>query len=416
MLSFLVLPFFFLATLSLLAWLYILLHPARPWDFQPVGDDTEIPPLPDGIAFPCVAVIVPARNESESLPRTLPALLKQDYPAEYSVFLIDDRSTDNTAQIARDIAQRVRAENKLTVIGGAPLPESWAGKVWALDQGAKAAAKTGAEFFLLTDADILHAPSSLRRLVSESLIHCGAGGPPTLGLNSRMARLRCESPAERLLIPAFVYFFNILYPMRRVNNSRDPLASAAGGCVLLSREAWTRLGESFDSIKSEIIDDVNLARQVKGRGLPIRLSLSCSEVVSLREYPHLADIWKMVRRTAFTELNYSWLRVFGALAGLALMFVVPLAAILAGAFGIIFGASPMLYSVAAVMKGALGLAIMGHVYAPAMRFFKLPVLFAFSLPLAGVLYGLMTLDCARRHAREKGVQWRYPAAAKNNTI
>lgn len=411
-----ILPFFFLATLSLLAWLYIFLHPARPWDFQPVGDDADIPPLPAGATFPRIAVIVPARNEAESLPRTLPALLKQDYPAEYAVYLIDDRSTDNTAQIARDIAQRENAETKLAVISGAPLPESWTGKVWALDQGAKAAAATGAEFFLLTDADILHAPNSLRRLVSESLAHRGAGGPPALGLNSRMARLRCESPAERLLIPAFVYFFNILYPMRRANNPRDPLASAAGGCVLLSREAWTRLGGSFEPIKSEIIDDVNLARQVKGRGLAIRLSLSRTEVVSLREYPHLGDLWKMVRRTAFTELKYSWLRVFGALAGLALLFVVPLTAMLAGLLGLIFHASPMLYPIAAVAKGALALAIMGHVYAPAMRFFKLPVLFAFSLPVAGVLYGLMTLDSAIRHARGNGVQWREPSAAGNNTI
>ena len=398
MLTFLVLPFFFLASVSVLAWLFILLHPAKPWDFQPVGDDGEPPLLPDGAQFPRVAVIVPARNEAESLPRTLPALLRQDYPAEYSVYLIDDRSTDGTAEIARGIAQRENSVGRLNVIQGAPLPEGWMGKVWALTQGGKAAAATGAEFFLLTDADILHAPGSLRRLVSENIVM-------KLGMNSRMARLRCESPAERLLIPAFVYFFNILYPMRRANDPNDLLASAAGGCVLLSREAWTRLGESFEPIKSEIIDDVNLARQVKARGLPIRLSLSRTEVASLREYPHLSDIWKMVRRTAFTELKYSWLRVFGALAGLALMFVVPSVAVAAGVLGFLLGATPV-YALLAVMKGLLALAIMGHVYAPAMRFFKLPVMFAFSLPIAGILYGLMTLDSALRHARRLGVQWR----------
>jgi len=403
MFNLLLLPFFFVATLSVISWLYILLHPATPWDFQPVGDDGPPPPLPEGATFPRVAVIVPARNEAESLPRTLTPLLRQDYPADFAVYLIDDRSTDGTADIARDIAQRENAGARLNVIQGATLPEGWMGKVWALTQGAKAAAATGAEFFLLTDADIFHAPGSLKRLVSESM-------SMKLGMNSRMARLRCESPAERLLIPAFVYFFNILYPMRRANNPHDPLASAAGGCVLLSREAWTRLGESFEPIKSEIIDDVNLARQVKGRGLPIRLSLSRTEVVSLRIPVHLGDIWKMVRRTAFTELKYSWLRVFGALAGLTLMFVVPFVAIAAGVLGLLLGATP-LYALIAVAKGVIALAIMGHVYAPAMRFFKLPVLFAFSLPVAGVLYGLMTFDSALRHARGLGVQWRDAASS-----
>ncbi len=398
MLNLLIFPFFFLATLSLLAWLFILFHPARPWDFQPVGDDGEAPPMPPDFQWPPVAVLVPARNEAESLPRTLPALLNQDYAGAFRVHVIDDRSTDGTAEVARKIARAENQTEHLNVVANVTKPDDWMGKVWALNAGARAASDSGAAYFLLTDADILHAPGSLRRLVAES-------ESMKLGMNSRMARLRCESPAERLLIPAFVYFFNILYPMRRANNPRDKLASAAGGCVLLSREAWTKLGESFEPIKSEIIDDVNLAKQVKGRGLPIRLSLSRTEVASLRAYPNLGDIWKMVRRTAFTELNYSWLRVLGALAGLALMFVIPLAAMLLGILGFLLGTVP-LYSVALTVKGAIALAIMGHVYAPAMRFFKLPLFFAFSLPAAGILYGLMTLDSALRHARGLGVQWR----------
>lgn len=399
MLLLLLYPVIFLSLFSVLAWFFIFLHPVRPWDFQPVGDDSEIPPLAENKVFPRVAIIVPARNEAESLPRTLPALLNQDYPAQYSIVLVDDRSSDNTAEIARQIAREANAESRLRVISGATLPDGWTGKVWALNQGAKFATESGAEYFLLTDADILHAPDSLRRLVSESITM-------NLGMNSRMARLRCESPAEKLLIPAFVYFFNILYPMRRVNNPRDPLASAAGGCVLLSRDAWTKLGESFECIKSEIIDDVNLARQVKSRGLPIRLTLSRTEVQSLREYPHLADIWKMVRRTAFTELRYSWLRLFGALAGLALMFVVPFIAVAAGALAVALDRNLLMHGVWLIVKGSIALALMGHVYASAMRFFKLPVLFAFSLPIAGLLYGLMTLDSALRHARKMGSEWR----------
>jgi len=392
---------FFLAMLSFLGWLYILLHPARPWDFLPVGDDGPIPDLAAVVVLPPVCVIVPARNEAESLPGTLPALLKQDYPAEFRVILVDDRSADGTADVARKLAAELGASERLTVLQGKPLPEGWTGKVWALDQGAKEAAETHAEFVLLTDADILHAPQSLRRLVAESL----AAG---IGMNSRMARLRCESPAEHLLIPAFVYFFNLLYPMRRVNDPRDALAGAAGGCVLLSAEALRRLDGGFESIKSEIIDDVNLARQVKRSGLPLFLALSRTEVASLRDYPHLDDIWKMVRRTAFTELKYSWARLFGAVAGLTLMFVVPVFAILAGLGAFIATSDPQIhaYAVMTFGKGLLSVLLMRFVYSPAVRFFKLPARWAWTLPAAAVLYGLMTIDSALRHARKARTEWR----------
>jgi hopene-associated glycosyltransferase HpnB len=283
--------------------------------------------------------------------------------------------------------------------------------VWALHQGAKSITEGQSAirnpqsaidgFVLLTDADILHAPASLRRLVTES-------AAVNLGLNSRMALLRCHSPAERLLIPAFVYFFNLLYPMRQINDPLDKMAGSAGGCVLLSAEALRRLGGGFESIKAEIIDDVNLARQVKGSGLPIRLSLSREDVQSLRDYPELNDIWKMVRRTAFTELRYSWLRLMGALLGLGLMFVVPLIAFLGGIVGLIFAkdAVSLFIPLWALMKGLLALSIMRYVYGPAIRFFKLESYYAFTLPMAGVLYGLMTLDSALRHARGGRTEWR----------
>jgi hopene-associated glycosyltransferase HpnB len=389
------------ATLSFLSWLYILLHPARPWDFQPVGDDDPPPELPAGGAFPSVCIVVPARNEADTLPRTLPALLSQDYPTQFRVILIDDRSTDGTGDVARKLAGELHASERLTILNGKPLPEGWMGKVWALDQGAKEGAAGAAAFVLLTDADIFHKPQSLRRLVAESL----TGG---FGLNSRMARLRCESPAERLLIPAFVYFFNLLYPMRRINDAKDAFAGAAGGCVLLSAEALRRLDGGFESIRGEIIDDVNLARQVKKTGLPIRLALSREEVLSLRDYPRLMDIWKMVRRTAFTELKYSWVRLAGAMMGLGLIFVIPLFAMLAGilAFALFPDAQTRALAIWALGKGLLSLIVMRVVYGPAVQFFKLPGVFAFSLPMAGMLYGLMTLDSALRHARKARSEWR----------
>src|SRR5439155_4605164 len=258
-------------------------------------------------AWPPVCVLVPARNESESLPQTLPALLRQDYPGDLAVVLIDDRSQDGTADIARKVAEESGAADRLTVISGADLPEGWVGKVWALEQGAAHCGlrvvnerlsrfptswplapgpwppAPGPQYILLTDADIRHAPGSLRRLVAES-------EKDRLALNSRMARLRCVSRPERLLIPAFVFFFNLLYPMRRVNDQRSAVAAAAGGCMLLAASARERAG-GFACIKNKIIDDVSLARQIKRLNVPIHLALSRHEVESLRTYDSLATVW-----------------------------------------------------------------------------------------------------------------------------
>ena len=190
-------------------------------------------------------MLVPARNEADVLPSTLPALLAQDYPGAWRLVVVDDRSSDGTAEIARTCGARH--------VPGTDLPEGWVGKVWALEQAARHAGEP--DYYLLTDADIRHAPRSLRRLVAES----EAAG---LALNSRMARLRCQAPAERLLIPPFVLFFNLLYPMRRVNDPRSRVAAAAGGCVLLRRDALERAG-GFAAIRDRVIDDVSLARAVK---------------------------------------------------------------------------------------------------------------------------------------------------------
>lgn len=393
----------FAATASALAWLFLLFHPARPWDFQPVGDDGEPPTGPAN--WPPVCILVPARNEAESLPQTLPALLKQDYPGEFRIYLMDDRSTDGTADVARKLAAELNAGERLTILSGTDLPAGWVGKMWALDQAARTALKDPRlEFVLLTDADIFHAPGSLRRLVAESV-------ESNLGLNSRMARLRCESSPEKLLIPAFVYFFNLLYPMRRVNNPQDNLAAAAGGCVLLSRKALEALGGGFECVRNEIIDDVNVGRNVKARGFPIRLSLSRTEVVSLREYPKLDDIWHMVRRTAFTELKYSAVRLLGAVGGLALLFVTPFIALLTGLVFVSWAlnggnAAYLAPGIWCAAKGAVAFASMRVIYGPATTFFGTGEKYAWSLPAAGVLYGLMTVDSALQHWRGERIRWR----------
>jgi hopene-associated glycosyltransferase HpnB len=330
-----------------------------------------------------VCAVVPARNESAYLPRTLPALLAQEYPGEWSVVLVDDRSVDGTALVAQGVAD---PDRRLRVVAGVDLPAGWAGKVWALAQGAREAGAV--DYLLLTDADIRHAPSSLRRLVAES----EAG---SLALNSRMARLRCLSAAERLLIPPFVFFFGLLYPMRRVNDAATPQAAAAGGCILLRRDVLERAG-GFESIRGEVIDDVNLARRVKALHGRIRLSLSRADVESTREHG-LASIWRTVRRTAFDELGYSWPRLLATTIGLALLFALPPALVVVG---LALASVPWSLVLAGLGLGAW--AAMTAAFLPAIRFFSLGRGWASTLPLAGILYGGMTLDSARRHLLRRG--------------
>lgn len=407
-----------LGVLAVVIWLGVLWHPARPWDFQPVGDDMEPPPAP--AVWPSVCILTPARNESASLPQTLPTLLRQDYPGVFSVVVIDDRSWDGTAEVARVVAQGCGAAHRLSVITGAPLPAGWVGKVWALEQGAAACGVQSAEcgrstntplslpggkpkYLLLTDADIRHAPHSLRRLVAES-------EKKKLALNSRMARLRCISGPERLLIPPFVFFFNLLYPMRQVNNPQSAVAGAAGGCVLIQTTALERAG-GFAGIKDRIIDDVSLARLIKRIDAPIQLALSRSEVESQRVYDSIRAIWVMVRRTAFTELRYSWIRLFGTLVGMAVMFVVPPLWALGGLYlaliGVFDGLPAGLWPfVLASTLGFSAWAIMAMVYRPAVRFFRLPSHWCWTLPVAGVLYECMTLDSALRYATSRRIGWR----------
>ena len=293
--------------LALLIWVGIALHPARPWDFRPVGEDNVFPLEPH--QWPSVQVLIPARNEAPILRETLPSLLHQDYPGPFSVSVIDDRSQDQTATVAAVIAEQAQATDRLRIVSGTVLPAGWVGKMWALQQGAVAcgfapgSTENLPDYLLLTDADIWHNPASLRHLVTES-------EAAQLALNSRMARLRCASFAERLLIPPFVFFFILLYPPRWVNDPRKTTAASAGGCVLLSSQALIRIG-GFQALRDRIIDDVTLGQLVKGAGLSIRLCLSRTEIKSRRVYDTVDSIWRMVRRTAFTELNYSWLRLIG---------------------------------------------------------------------------------------------------------
>jgi hopene-associated glycosyltransferase HpnB len=364
---------------SLAAWLAVLARSDRPWDLRPIAEDEALPPGPD--AWPAVAVVVPARNESGLLPATLPALLAQDYRGPWHVVVVDDRSEDGTAELVRALGA-----GRVEVVDGTPLPDDWVGKVWALEQGRRAAG-TRPEYLLFTDADVHHAPASLSHLVTDAEVR-------GLALTSRMARLRCVTASEKLLIPAFVLFFNLLYPMRRVNDSGSRVAAAAGGCVLVRRTALEAIG-GLGAIAGELIDDVNLARRIKAPGRSIRLAVSREEVRSLRRYGTIAAVWRMVRRTAFDELRYSWLLLAGTLLGLAVLFVVPPALVVAGIVG------PRL----ALGLGLGSWAAMTAVYLPAVRLYGLRRPWVLAFPLAGILFGGMTLDSALRHARGLSGRW-----------
>ena len=393
--------------LALLIWVGIALHPARPWDFRPVGEDNVLPL--ELYQWPSVQVLIPARNEASMLRETLPSLLNQDYPGPFSVSVIDDRSQDQTATVAATIAEHAHAIDRLRVVSGTALPAGWVGKVWALQQGAVTCGfapgsnESLPDYLLLTDADIWHAPNSLRHLVIESEAE-------QLALNSRMARLRCVSFAERLLIPPFVFFFILLYPPRWVNDPRKTTAASAGGCILLSSQGLIRIG-GFQALRNQIIDDVTLGQLVKEVGLPIRLCLSRTDVKSLRVYDTVDSIWRMVRRTAFTELNYSWLRLIGTVVGLAVAFGLPPLFFLCG---LVFFGLPSVVDVEVsarlalllMLEGGVAWGLMTTVYLPGVRFFDLRSVWGFSLPLAAMLYEAMTLDSAFRHLRKKRVDWR----------
>lgn len=381
-----------IAALSLAAWLWLLLCQGFFW-----RTDVRLPPRSDPGDWPPVCVVVPARDEAEVLPRSLPSLLAQDYPGRAEVFLVDDGSTDGTGELARTLS-REHGGLPLTVGSPGEPPSGWTGKLWAVRQGIGLARAREPEFLLLTDADIAHAPDSLRELVAAAR----SGGFDAVSL---MARLRVASGWERLVVPAFVYFFAQLYPFRRIARRGGRTAAAAGGCVLLRAEAAER-ARIPDSIRQAVIDDVALARAVKGGGGHIWLGLA-ERVESVRPYPRLHDLWRMVSRSAYAQLRHSPVLLAGTVAGLALVYLVPPVALLLG----VAVADP-----AVAVPAGLGWLVMTGTYLPMLRYYGQPVWLAPLLPFTAFLYLLMTVDSAVRHYQGRGAAWKGRTYARPEAV
>jgi hopene-associated glycosyltransferase HpnB len=347
-------------------------------------------------AWPDVVAVVPARNEAEMLPLTLPALLGQEYPGTLTVIVVDDGSSDGTGEVAAKLG--AGSARPLRVISGAPPPdgERWAGKVWAMAQGLAAAGPFATDGYLLfTDADIAWETHALRRLVA-------AAEGDDRDLVSQMALLRTATGWERVVVPAFVYFFAQLYPFRRVNVPGSRTAAAAGGCMLIRRGALDKAG-GLVPIRGALIDDVAMGRLIKRQRGRCWLGLT-RQVVSVRPYPRLASLWQMVARSAYTQLRYSPVLLAGTLAGLLFLYALPPAGAIAGLASVLSGGDGA--AGLALGAGLAGWALMSLSYVPMLRLYRLSPLRAPGLPLIALLYAAMTADSARRHYAGHGAQWR----------
>ncbi|MEV5437464.1 glycosyltransferase [Streptomyces sp. NPDC052682] len=381
-----------IAALSLAAWLWLLLGQGFFW-----RTDVRLPPRELPGAWPDVCVVVPARDEAAVLPASLPSLLAQDYPGRAEVFLVDDGSSDGTGDLARALARR-HGGLPLTVSSPGEPPAGWTGKLWAVRHGVGLARARAPEYLLLTDADIAHAPDSLRQLVAAA--HTGG-----LDVVSQMARLRVASAWERLVVPAFVYFFAQLYPFRWIGRSGTRTAAAAGGCVLLRTEAAER-ARIPDAIRHAVIDDVALARAVKRGGGRVWLGLA-DRVDSVRPYPRLHDLWRMVARSAYAQLRHNPLVLAGTVAGLTLVYLVPPLAVVVG---------PAAGSPAAAGFGAAAWLMMAGTYVPMLRYYRQPLWLAPLLPFTAFLYLLMTVDSAVQHYRGRGAAWKGRTYARPDAV
>ena len=342
-------------------------------------------PAPVPAEWPAVVAVIPARDEAEGIGQTVDSLLSQDYPGRFSVVVVDDHSSDGTAAVARRAAASLEAAERLAVVAGAALPVGWTGKVWAMEQGRLAAAEAAPEasYLLFTDADIRHAPGQLRALVARAV-------EDDADLVSLMVRLHCATLPERALIPAFVFFFRMLYPFRWIADPGRRVAGAAGGVMLARRGAVEAIG-GMAALKGALIDDCTLARRLKDRGGRLWLGLA-ERTESLRVYRGWGEPWNMIARSAYDQLGHSPLLLLGCVLALLLVFASPPLLALSGGAG--------------APAGALAWLAMTLAYAPMVRYYRLPWWWALTLAPVALLYLAATVHSAIRHHLGRGGQWK----------
>jgi hopene-associated glycosyltransferase HpnB len=373
-------------------WLYLIAARGGFWRAAE-RDDARLPPdtpaMPTVMQRPPVSAVVPARDEAETVGETIGSLLRQDYPGTFNVIMVDDQSRDTTARVAREAAAALGAGERLTVISGRPLPAGWTGKLWAQQQGVEFVCNMphAPDYLLFTDADIVFEPGAVASLVARA-------GQERLVLNSLMVKLRCKSFAERMFVPAFVFFFQMLYPFAWANDPRRETAAAAGGCMLVRRDALQRAG-GLAAIRAALIDDCALAKLLKPQG-PIAIALT-ERAHSLRAYPSVGDIRSMVSRTAYAQLSYSPLLLAGTMLGLLLTYIAPVGlAVFAGGF--------------TQFAGMFAWALMAGAFRPILRFYGMSWLtswlWAAALPAIAAMYMAFTMDSAYQHARGRGGMWK----------
>ena len=361
------------AACAALIWLYLFLFRGMFWRLR------EEPPLAPPPSCR-IAIIIPARNESESIGRTLGSLAARQTTGPFHIFLVDDHSGDNTAGIARACAP----SDRLTVSAAPPLAPGWTGKLWALAEGIRQAESFHPDYVLFSDADIVHAAGAIAQLVAQA----ESGG---YDLVSWMVKLRVQTVAEKALIPAFVFFFFMLYPPAWTDSRRRRTAGAAGGCVLLRWDALMRAG-GIAAIRSELIDDCALAKAVKNTGGRIRLGVT-STTCSIRGYGTFGEIGRMISRTAFWQLRHSTLLLAGTVAGMFVTYMLPPLLLLTGV--------PVVMAL-----GGLAWLIMTAAYLPSLRFYRLSPLWAPALPLVALFYTGATIHSAVRYWTGRGGEWK----------
>jgi hopene-associated glycosyltransferase HpnB len=349
--------------------------------------------------WPSVVAIVPARNEAETIQEVLTSLVRQDYPGKFSIVIVDDHSEDATASIANQVSQESGTAAQVVVLSAAELQPGWTGKLSALNSGVSAIDPRSTKehgvpeapaYYWFTDADISHAPDTLRGLMSHA-------EQDELDLASLMVLLQAKTLPERALIPAFLYFFLMLYPPKWTTDEDLGTAGAAGGCILLKREALARVG-GLAAIRSEVIDDCALAKAVKQTGGKVWMGLT-RKSVSLRNYDSFTEIQDLVARTAFTQLRYSPLLLAGTLAGMLLTYISPIA--------LLFAPDPT-----AKILGLAAWVFMSFSFLPTVRFYRLSPLWAPLLPAIAAFYTYATYLSAVRYWRGKGGQWKGRSQAR----